>query len=104
MSTDLGEKWLTPETQLARFERQGPPVFDHVHGNFQKEFNTVDRNSILTYEDLKEKADRIEASLQLGVNAKEKSVLAAMEEDPMDEEEKAQAVSPYLLQYVFHVS
>lgn len=90
VSANLAEKWLTPDTQLAKFERQGPVVLADVHSTrFSQKHQTLNRSQIPSFQSLTEKADRIEASLEKRLS--DKDILTGMEEEgEVDPEEVAQ--------------
>lgn len=77
----MNENWLTPDTQLSRFEKHAPNVFDYAHQRVKKSRGGIDLSAVPTTEALTEKAARIEATLEAGVNLREKDLLKQMEPD-----------------------
>jgi len=102
-NTDMQENFLTPDTQLARFERQAPYVFAYVHGRYWAEnsgrYEGVgpglkrQQQALPTLTSLKESADRIEASLTAATQAAPEVMMDALENEDETPEQAAQKVA-----------
>ena len=86
----MQENFLTPDTQLARFERQAPYVFAYVHARYLAENSgrhegvgpglKRQQQALPTLTALQESADRIEASLKAAASAPPEVMMDALEE------------------------